>query len=312
MPETRTSSQGAEQLAPELKDTARTATALWRIPWGAWSGILWRTVQKINDNRLLAVSAGVAYYGLLALFPALTAFVSLYGLVADASMIDSHLSIVSGILPGGAVDILHEEITRLAANKGAGLSIGFAVGLLLALWSANAGMKAIIDGLNVANDQKEKRSFIRLNLVSLGFTLVAIVSLMLAIGAVIVTPIVLGHLGLGTVADMLIRIARWPILLGLAIMGLAVLYRFAPSQKEPRWRWLTVGSVAAAVAWLISSALFSWYIANFGAYNVTYGSLGAAVGMMTWMWISMIVVLVGAQLNAEIERWASRNTTLDR
>ena len=135
---------------------------------------------------------------------------------------------------------------------------------------------------------------------------------MLAIGAVIVTPIVLGHLGLGTVADMLIRIARWPILLGLAIIGLAVLYRFAPSRKEPRWRWLTVGSVAAAVAWLISSALFSWYIANFGAYNVTYGSLGAAIGMMTWMWISMIVVLAGAQLNAEIERQTARNSTFDR
>jgi membrane protein len=292
--------------------SGRQAIAPWSISQRGWRDILWRTVQKINDNRLLAVAAGVVYYGLLALFPAIAAFVSLYGLVADASMIDSHLSIISGVLPGGAVDILHEEITRLAANRGAGLSFGFAVGLLFALWSANAGMKAIIDALNVANDVKEKRSLIRLNLVSLGFTLVAIVSLMLAIGVVIVTPIILGHLGLGTVADMLIRIARWPILLGLAIIGLAVLYRFAPSRKEPRWRWLTVGSVAAAVAWLISSALFSWYIANFGAYNVTYGSLGAAIGMMTWMWISMIVVLAGAQLNAEIEGQAARNSAFDR
>jgi membrane protein len=208
----------------------RHATGPWSIPWRAWRGILWRTAQKINDNRLLAVSGGVVYYGLLALFPAITAFVSLYGLVADASMIDPHLSIVSGILPGGAVDILHEEITRLAAKNGAGLGFGFAVGLLVALWSANAGMKAIIDALNVANDVKGKRSFIRLNLVSLGFTLIAIVSLILAVGAVIVTPIVLGHLGLGTVADMLIRIARWPIMLGLAIIGLAALYRFAPSR----------------------------------------------------------------------------------
>ena len=283
----------------------RHATVPWRIPSRGWKDILWRTYQKINDNRLLAVAAGVVFYVLLALFPAIAAFVSLFGLVADPSTIDSSLSAVSGILPGGAVDILHQEITRLTAARGTGLSFGFVFGLLIALWSAMSGMKAIIDALNVAYDEKEKRSFIRLNLAAFVFTLGAILSLILSIGAVVVAPIVLGHLGLATP----IVILRWPILLALVIIALAVLYRYAPSRTEPRWEWLSVGSAFAGTAWLVASGLFSWYIANFGTYNVTYGSLGAAVGMMMWMWISMIVVLLGAELNAEIEHQTARDST---
>lgn len=289
---------------------SRHATAPWQIPWAGWKDILWRTYQNINESRLLAVAAGVVFYALLALFPAISALVSLYGLFADASTIDSHLSLASGILPGGAVDILHEELTRLTATKGAGLSFGFVLSLLFALWSAMAGVKAIIDALNVAYGEKEKRSFIRLNLVALAFTVGAIVSLILAFGAMVVVPIVLGHLGLGAAASALLGILRWPILLALVIVGLAVLYRYAPSRTEPRWEWLSVGSVFAGVAWLIASGLFSWYIDNFGTYNVTYGSLGAAIGMMMWLWISMIVILLGAELNAAIEHQTAQDSTV--
>ena len=183
-------------------------------------------------------------------------------------------------------------------------------GLLFALWSANSGTKAVIDGLNVAYGEAEKRSFIRLNLISLVFTLGAFLSLTLAVGAVVVAPIVLTHLGLGGVADTLVRLLRWPALLAFVIVGLAILYRYGPSRREARWTWLSVGSVAAAVGWLVTSALFSWYIANFGTYDATYGSLGAAIGMMMWMWISMIVILVGAQLNAEIEHQTSTDSTV--
>jgi membrane protein len=274
-----------------------------------WKNILWRVYAKINDNRLLAVAAGVVFYGILALFPAMAALVSLYGLFADAKTIDSSLSTLSGILPGGAMDIVHEELRRLTANKASGLSLGFVFGLLVALWSANSGMKAVIDALNVANDEKEKRSFIRLNLVSLAFTLGGMIALMLGFSAVVVAPIVLNTMGLGGITGALIAILRWPALVALVIVGLAILYRYAPSRREPRWAWLSVGSVFAAVVWLVASVLFSWYIASFGTYNVTYGSLGAAIGMMMWMWISMIVVLVGAELNAEIEHQTVRDST---
>jgi membrane protein len=285
----------------------RQATSPWQIPWRGWKDILWRTYQKMNDNRLLYVAAGVVYFALLALFPAVSAFVSLYGLFADASTIDSHLSMLAGILPSGALDILHEELTRLTQNKGSGLSFGFVSSLLIALWSANAGMKAIIDALNVTYGEKETRSFIRLNLLSLAFTLGAIISMMLAIGAVVVVPIVLGRVGLGSMADRLIAMLRWPVLLALVILGLAVLSRYGPNRHQPKWQWLSVGSVTAAILWLVGSALFSWYIANFGNYDVTYGSLGAAVGMMVWMWMSTIVILLGAQLNAEIEHQTARD-----
>ena len=288
----------------------RQARSPWQIPWRGWKDILWRSYKKMNDDRLLAVAGGVVFYALLALFPAVTAFVSLYGLVADASTIDQHLSLATGILPSGAVDILHEQLTHLTGSKTSALSFGFLFGLLFALWSANSGTKAVIDGLNVAYEEPEKRSFVRLNLISLIFTLGAFLALTLAIGAVVVAPAMLARMGLGAWADTLIRIVRWPALLAFVVLGLAALYRYGPSRREARWTWLSVGSVAAACGWLVASALFSWYIANFGTYNATYGSLGAAIGMMMWMWISMIVILLGAQLNAEIEHQTSMDSTV--
>ena len=167
-----------------------------------------------------------------------------------------------------------------------------------------------MDALNVVYEEKEKRGFIKLNLVSLAFTLGAIGSLILAVGAVVILPIVLAHLGLQNVTDALFRLARWPILLVLVIVGLAVLYRFGPSRRKPRWQWLSVGSIFAAAAWLITSALLSWYLTNFANYNATYGSLGAGIGMMMWMWVSSIVILFGAELNSEIEHQTTRDSTI--
>jgi membrane protein len=288
----------------------RRATAPWRIPWTGWKDIFWRVYASVNDNRLLAVAAGVAFYSLLAIFPAIAAFVSLYGLVADASIIDVHLSLAAGILPAGAVDILHDEIAKLTAKGDARLSLGFMTGLAVALWSANAGMKAIIDALNVVYDEKEKRGFVKLNLVSLLFTVVAILALMVALAAIVVAPIVFSAMGLSSLSSRAIVVVRWPLLLVLATVALAAIYRYGPSRREARWQWLSVGSVAAAVGWLISSVLFSWYIAHFGAYNAMYGSLGAAVGMMMWMWISAIVIMLGGELNAEIEHQTAHDSTV--
>jgi membrane protein len=280
-----------------------------QIQWKGWRDNLWRSCEQIAEDRLLAVAAGVVFYGLLAVFPAVTAFVSLYGLFASPSDINEHLSLAAGILPQGAVDILREQIGRLTTGSSAKLSFGFVFGLAVALWSANAGMKAIMDALNVVYDEKEKRSFIKLNLLSLAFTLAAIVALLVALGAVVVLPVVLNFLGLQNVTDLLFRLARWPLLLILIMVGLAVLYRYGPSRREPRWQWISVGSVFAAIAWLISSVLLSWYLASFANYNATYGSLGAGIGMMMWMWVSSIVILFGAELNSEIEHQTARDST---
>jgi YihY family inner membrane protein len=224
-----------------------------------WKDILWRTYQQIGEDRLLAVAAGVVFYALLALFPAITALVSLYGLFANASAMNDHLAGLGGILPTNAVDIVHEQIARLTAKSGTKLGFGFIIGLGVALWSANAGMKAIMDALNVVYEEKEKRGFIKLNLVSLAFTLAAIASLLVALGAVVVLPVLLNHLGLSSVTDAIFRFVRWPILIAIVIIGLALIYRFGPSRRQPRWQWVSVGSIFAAIAWLVSSALLSWY-----------------------------------------------------
>ena len=288
----------------------REAASPWQIPWHGWKDILWRTSQQLNENRLLAVAAGVVFYGLLALFPAITAFVSFYGLFASGATINDHLSALAGVAPDAAYGIIEEQIKRIVAKGDAKLSLGFVFGLALALWSANAGMKALIDALNVVYDEKEKRSFIRLNLVSLVFTLGAIASALLAVGAVIVFPLVLDRLGQGHLAQTLVSLLRWPALLLLVLIGLAVLYRFGPSRPEPKWQWVSIGSLFAAIAWLASSVLLSWYFQRFADYNETYGSLGAGIGLMTWMWISIIVILVGAELNSELEHQTARDSTV--
>jgi membrane protein len=287
---------------PEEWGGGRHAQTPWQAPLRSWKDILWRTYEQVGDHRLLAVAAGVVFYGLLAVFPAVAALVSLYGLFASPSAISDHLSHAAGILPQGAVDILRAQIDRLTSGSGAKLRLGFIFGLAVALWSSNAGTKAIMDALNVVYEEKEKRSFIKLNLVSLAFTLAGIGSLLVALGAVVILPVVLSYLRLQNVTGLLFHLARWPLLLVLIIVGLAVLYRYGPSRGEPRWQWISIGSVFAAVAWLTSSALLSWYLSSFANYDATYGSLGAGIGMMMWMWISSIVILLGAQLNSEIEQ----------
>jgi membrane protein len=288
----------------------RKAALPWQIPWTGWKDIFWRTYAEIQEDRLVAVAAGVVFYALLAIFPAITAIVSLYGLFTDAATINEHLSLAAGFLPQGALDVIQEQVNRITSKGDAKLSFAFIFGLGLALWSANAGMKAIIDALNVVYDETEKRGFIKLNLISLTLTLAAILSLLLAIAAVVVLPLLLGFVGLDRVGELLLRILRWPALFVLIIIGLAVLYRFGPSRTKVQWQWLSVGSVIAAIAWLIASALLSWYLGNFANYDATYGSLGAGIGLMMWLWMSSLVVLLGAQLNSEIEHQTARDSTV--
>ena len=296
----------------QQRGRGRDATAPWQIPWSGWKDIFWRTYQQFGEDRLLAVAAGVVFYGLLALFPAVTALVSLYGLFADPSTIREHISLAAAFLPGGAIEILQEQVNRITSKGETKLGLASLFGLGLAIWSANAGMKAVIDALNVIYDEKEKRGFIKLNLVSLAFTLGAIAVILLAIGAVVVAPLVFSLVGLGGMSETLLRVLRWPALLLVVMLGLAVLYQFGPSRDEARWQWLSVGSVFAAIAWLASSALLSWYLENFADYDATYGSLGAAIGLMMWMWVSAIVILFGAELNSEIEHQTARDSTVGR
>ncbi|WP_236841898.1 YihY/virulence factor BrkB family protein [Bosea sp. PAMC 26642] len=285
------------------------AEAPTEIPAKGWWEIARRTYHEVNQDRVRAVAAGVTFYALLALFPALTAFVSLYGLVADLGTITDQLASIEGFLPAGATDFLREQIGRIAAGGDTKLSIALLISLTLAVWSANAGVKAIFDALNVAYGEDEKRGFIKLNLVSLAFTLGILFFLLGAIGAIAVIPVVLDYLYLGGAAEWLIAVGRWPVLIGILLLGLAVLYRYGPSRDKAQWAWVSPGALFAGVGWLVASMLFSWYVANFEDYNKTYGTVGAVIGLLTWMWLSATIVLVGAELNSEAERQTDRDTT---
>ncbi|WP_245435549.1 YihY/virulence factor BrkB family protein [Microvirga calopogonii] len=305
----RDPSQHAPAAAASEPGRGREAATPTQIPVKGWKDILWRTYEEFGQDRLMSVAAGVTYYALLALFPALAALVSVYGLFADPATIQDHLTALSGVLPGGALDIIREQVVRIASAGEGTLGLSFIIGLGVSLWSANAGMKAIFDALNIVYDEEEKRSFVKLNLESLTFTLAAVGFILLALAGIVILPIVLDFVGLGSGLEWLLSLARWPVLLAVVIGGLAVLYRYGPSRDKAEWKWVTPGGIVAALLWLVVSMLFSWYVANFGSYNETYGSLGAVIGFMTWIWISSIVVLLGAEINAEMEHQTAKDTT---
>jgi membrane protein len=288
----------------------RHATHPLQIPWRGWKDILWRAYSEMNSDRLLSIAGGVAFFVLLAIFPAITALVSAYGLYFNASTITNNLSLLQDVVPDNMLSIVHEQANRIASNSGRALSIGIVVGILVSLWSAMSGVKAMIDALNVIYEQEEGRGFIKLNLAALISTLGGFAAFLLAIAAVIVLPLILSPIGLGGVTETLTRVVRWPTLLLVLLIGLALLYRYGPDRRVARWQWVSVGSVFAAVTWIGASYLFSWYLASFANYNATYGSLGAVVGLMIWLWISTIVVLLGAELNAEIEHQTARDSTV--
>lgn len=292
---------------PARGRAAATPTA---IPTRGWKDILWRTYAEIMEDRVTSVGAGVAYYAILALFPFLSAFISIYGLVLDPTTVESHLDLLRGVLPASALDLLGAEMHRLAVKPGGALGFSFVVSVALALWSANTGMKAMFDALNVAYDEKEKRSFIRLTAITLLFTVGAIAFLAAVIAVVVAIPIVLSFVGLGGAADLVVRIGRWPLLLALVAFAIAILDRYGPSRTAARWRWVTPGSVLSALLFVVVSIGFSWYTSNFGSYDQTYGSIGAVAVFMVWIWIVAVIVLAGAELNAEIEHQTLRDSTV--
>src|SRR6202051_1672523 len=279
---------GLQEMRASERGRGRKARAPLQIPWRGWKDIVLRTYQETQDDRLLALAAGVSFYALVALFPAIAAGVSFYALFADAGTIGKHLSLAAGLVPADVLDILRDESARIGAKSDGKLTFGFLLGLGIALWSANAGMKAIFDALNIIYDEQERRGLVRLNLISLFFTVCAIGAVLLAVSAVVVFPLLMAAFGLTSLDAPIIGYLRWPAMGALIIGSLAVLYRYGPSRQLAKWRWLSVGSIFAASAWLVVSSLFSWYLGNFANYNATYGSLGAVVGLMMWMWLSTI------------------------
>ena len=283
-----------------------TAQSPTDMPRAQWAKVAKRTGAEIGRDRVSLIAAGIAFYGLLALFPGIAACMAIAGLVVQPDQVVSQLEQLSGMLPAEAADIIIGQAQDVAGSRQGGLGLAAVGGLLIAIYSASKGVASLIDGVNVAYGENETRGFIWLKTLTLLLTLFVIIGLLIGIAASVVVPAVLSALQLGPGFEWIVRIVTYAVLLILAVFGLAVIYRYGPDRARPRWRWVTPGAIVAAVGWFAGTVLFAWYVASFGSYNETFGALAGVVVLLMWMWVSAFIVLLGAEIDAELERQAKR------
>jgi membrane protein len=288
----------------------RSASHPREISISGWKDIFVRVWAGLNNDNVAMVAAGVAFYLLLAIFPAMGATVSIYGLISDPADVQQQLAQLTTLLPKEAQTILSQQLNAVASQSSRALSIGLVGSILLALWSTTKGVKALITSLNIVYNEHEKRGFFKLNAVALMLTIGAIIFLILALSLVVALPALLGNFGLQEYAQILILMSRWFLLALIVITSLAVLYRYGPSRKSPRWQWVSWGAILATFLWLAGSALFSYYVSNFASYNETYGALGAIVILLMWFYLTAYVILLSAEVNAETEHQTAQDTTV--
>ncbi len=279
------------------------------IPRRGWRDILVRSFHDIGNKNLGIIAAGVAFYALLAIFPGLGAMVSIYGLVANPADIERLTDLTARFIPGDANALLVDQLSGLVAKSHGGLSLAAAGGILLALWSAHNGIATFMTALNIAYGESEQRGFIKRNVLALAMTIGAVLFIITALVLVALLPAVINFLPLPQHWLDTISLVRWPILAAFLMVGIAILYRMGPSRDRPQWRWVTIGSIVATLLWVLGSVCFSLYVTRFGSYNKTYGSLGAVIVLLMWLYFSAYFILIGAQINAEAEHQTARDTT---
>jgi membrane protein len=288
-------------------DRGRHARGPSEIPRAGWQDIAFRVKSEVARDNLSIIAAGVAFYSFLAIFPALAALVSIYGLITDPATLQQHITIIRSFLPAEAARLIHDELQRILQSHQATLGWSLAVAVALALWSAAKGMSSLIAAMNIVYDEDETRGFLRRSALALVLTLAAVLFVILFLFVTVGLPLVLSLLPWG--AAVLVRALRWPLLVGAGVLALAALYRYGPDREKARWQWLSWGAVIATALWLVGSVLFSLYASHFASYNSTYGSLGVVVIMMTWLLLSAYCVLLGGKINAEMEHQTLEDTT---
>lgn len=289
----------------------RNATKPTEIPLKGWLDIFARTRQQINEDNLTVVSAGVAFYGFVAVVPALAAVIAVYGWVSDPGEVGRQIESLAQVLPNEALPMLQEQMLRIT-SAGAKAGWGALVGFALALYSASKATGAMITGLNIAYDELEHRRFFKLMGISFLLTIGAIVGAVFAVAMVAVLPTVLERLQIKSGTEILLNFARWPLLIGCFMGSLAVMYRFGPCRHDAKWSWVSPGAIVSAALWLLGSGLFSLYVSKFAGYDKTYGPLGTVVIFMMWLYLSAFVVLLGAEFNSEMERQTKQDSTEGR
>jgi membrane protein len=269
------------------------------IPAVGWKDIFWRSWNELSDNDIFLAAGGVTYAVLLALFPTLAALVSLYGLFMDPGQIEEQVDAMSVVLPGEMRQMLDQELHQLTSTPHDTLTLGAVLGVLLALWSASRGMSGLISALDIAYGVKERRSFLRFNLVGIALTIGFLIAGTVAVALIAGLPAVVQFVGLGGITKWLLLVVHWPVLIALWFLGLAVLYCYAPDRREAQWQWVSPGAICATVLWIVASVAFTTYVANFSSYDKTYGSLAGVVVLLTWLYLTSFVVLLGAVINAQ-------------
>ncbi len=285
---------------------ARTPT---QIPWAGWKQILRRAWAEHKADNMPIIAGGVAFFGFLAIFPALIASISIYGLVASPETVAQQVEDFSAQLPDEAARLIGDQLTSITENSGGALTFSLITSILAALWSASGGVGNVVTAVNLAYDEVEARSFVKRKLLSLGLTLGAIAFVLVTLTLVAVVPALLEELPLGVVGTVLAQIARWTLLLLVFAGSLAVLYRVAPDRDAPQFRWVSLGSVVVTVVWVLVSLGFSIYVDNFGSYDKTYGAIAGVIVLMLWLYLTCFLILLGAEINSETEHQTAVDTT---
>ncbi|MGY5885304.1 YihY/virulence factor BrkB family protein [Modestobacter lacusdianchii] len=279
------------------------------IPWRGWKQIVKRAWAENKADNMPIIAGGVAFFGFLAIFPALLAMISIYGLVASAETVARQVEELSAQLPQSAASLIEQQLSDIVDSSGGALTFSLVASVLGALWSASGGVNSLITAVNLAYDEVETRGFIRLRLISLALTLGAIVFVLLTFTLVAVVPQLLDALPLGPFGTVLAQIVRWGLLLFVMAGSLAVLYRVAPDRDAPRLRWVSLGSIVVTVIWAVVSLLFSLYVNNFGSYDKTYGTIAGVIVLMLWLYLTCYLILLGAEINSEAEHQTAADTT---
>ncbi len=290
----------------------RDARRPYHIPLKGWLQVAERVWTEAGRDNLTVISAGCAFYALFAIFPALSALISLYGLTTDPATVENQFSMLSSVLPTEAYDIVIQQIRNLAASSNRALGWSFAVSIVLALWSVMSLTQAIFAALNIAYEEEEQRSLLRFYLSAFVFALAGIIGGVVMLLAIVYVPILFAYAGYSHGFEQIIAIARWPLLALFVLILLAALYRFGPCRRSPKWSWVSVGSVFSTTLWLLASAGFSFYVAHFAQYDKIYGSLGAVIVLLFWLYLSFYIILLGAEINAELELQTAQDTTRGR
>jgi membrane protein len=280
-----------------------------QIPLKGWKQIVKRAWAENKADNMPIIAGGVAFFGFLAIFPAMIAMISLYGLVASPETVARQVADLSAQLPDEAAKLIGNQLNSIVANSGGALTVSLIVSVLAALWSASGGMGNLVTAVNIAYDEAETRNIVKLRALSLLLTLGGIVFVLIAFGLVAVVPAVIEELPLGIVGTILAQVVRWVLLLGVFAGSLAVLYRLGPDRDAPRFRWVSLGAVVVTVIWALVSVGFSLYVNNFGSYDKTYGAIAGVIVLMLWLYLTCYLVLLGAEINSEVEHQTAHDTT---